>query len=197
MDPITLRQDAARGRNDDGSQTTATWKALANTTYSLDKNDAVSGLIDFRHRFVLQEIGGGGKNNWLEAIQFSKNGGTWTNVGSGTDVQWTSTSGYADGDNTTQQVGSGTFVTTNLACTEIDFQGASASPDMAGFDEFECEFMLRIIAANFTTGVDDFRLRTVIGSGFADLDQYNSASLFDITIVDSTPPAGRRRIMFT
>jgi len=197
VDPVVLRQDAARGRNDDGSQTGATWKAAANTTYSLDKNDSAGGFIDFRHRFVLQETGGGGKSNWLERIEFSINEGAWTAVGASTDVQWDSTLNYADGDDTTRQVGSGTFVSTNAGCTESNEQGDSGSPDLAGNDEFEAEFMLRIITANFSTGVDDFRLRSVIGSGSSPLDEYNAASLFDITIVDTSAPAARRRIMFT
>jgi len=87
MLPVTTRQEAARGRNDDGNEAAATWIAAANTTYALDKADAVSGVIPFRHRFLLQEVGGAGKTNWRERIEFSKNGGAWTAIAATGDVR--------------------------------------------------------------------------------------------------------------
>jgi hypothetical protein len=175
---ITTRQDAARSRNDNGNETAATWKAATNTAWTL--TFAVSDVfLTFRHRFVIQEVGGGSVDNFLEEIQFSHNGGTWTNVGATTTVRYTASGFYADGDDTTQQLGGGTFVDANSAMTESDYQGSSTEPDMSGNDEFEAEFMLRINKADISD-TDTIRLR-VMEDG-AELDQYDAASLFDITM---------------
>jgi len=104
---------------------------------------------------------------------------------------------YADNSHTLQRIGSGTFVTTNNAMTELLNEGNNSTPDLVGNDEFEAEFMLGVLASAFTVGVDDFQLRSVIGSGSTPLDEYNGASIFDITIVDTGGPAARRRIIFT
>ena len=76
--------------------------------------------------------------------------------------------------------------------TENDFTGAAGEPDLpsgAGGSEFEAEFMLRLIAADFTAGSDEFRLRARING--ADMDNYVAASIFEIDVITSS--AGRTR----
>jgi hypothetical protein len=188
-DPTTKRQEAARSRNIGLAESATTgWKAAVNTTWEAD---IAGGDFSFQHRFLLQEVGGGGWNNATEIIEYSVNGGTWTAVTASSSVQWTSSSGYADGDDAvTQHLGSGSYNAVNDAMTELNDRGSTTLPDLAGNTEYECEFALKIIAADFTAGTDSIRLRIVDPSG--PLEQYNDpASLFDIDIINSATRSRR------
>lgn len=181
---VTLEQTSARGRNDDNNEATATWKAAINTSYDLD---IAGGDVPFRHRFLISETGGGGKSNFTEEIQYRINGGTWTDVGAATTgIQWSGSIHYTDDDDTTEQMGgSRPFDGTNSAMTEVNYTGSSTEPDLssvAGGTEFECEFMLKAIQADLSAG-DTINLR--IRESATDLDNYVSASLFDIDIISS------------
>ncbi len=188
-----LEQTSARGRNDDGSESAATWKAAINTSFDLD---IASGDVRFRHRFLISDTGGGGKSDFAEEIQFRINGGTWTNVGAATSVRWAASSHYIDDDDTTEQMsGSRPFEGTNSAMTENNFTGSSTEPDLdsiAGGVEFECEFMLILLSADVSAG-DTVNLR--IRENANDLNNYISASLFDIDIINTTPARSRRAMI--
>lgn len=172
---VITRQDMARGRNDDGSESLATWKAATNTAYSQ--------IVDvaFRHRFLIQETGGGGFDNFQEIIEFSLNGGTWTPVpASAAVIVQKVTLWYNDGDNAAQRLGGGDYQGVNGGMTHSDNEGDAGIPDLIGNDEFECEFCLQI-EGEFANNGDKIRLR-IIESAANPLTQYNSASLFDITV---------------
>ena len=104
-----------RGRNDNGNETAATWKELADTnwTQKVDEN--------FRVRFVVQETAGVSAADKTFQLEYNRNGGGWNDVNAASSVvrSWASPN-VADGANTTQQVGSGTFVTPNAGFDEVD-----------------------------------------------------------------------------
>ena len=185
MDPIIWRQDEAIRVEDDGNEAGSTL-GTSNTGYTRVTDET------FRHRFVIQEVGGGGATNFEEVLQFSINGGDWTapdTTGVGAEAIRAVASGfYVDGDDTTQRVGGGPFIIANQAMTESDDTGSATEPDFAGNDEFECEFALLIPSVNVGDG-DTIRLRIIKGAEV--LDQYNAASLFDITV---DKPAAIRRV---
>lgn len=95
-----LDQDAFRIRNDDGDETTATWKAALNTSIPIAINEP------FRVRFVVQNTGSA-YSSYIYAY-YRINGDTWYRVGAGV-VDFYDSSSITDGEATTQQIGSGTF----------------------------------------------------------------------------------------
>jgi len=106
-------QEDYRWRNDDGSESAATWKADTNTT--------VSGVVrdqNIRLRFSVREtVGISGSIDSCLQYATSTNG-LWTSLGLDdlTAFKMTSTARYATDDPTTAQLGSGTFVAG--ACVE-------------------------------------------------------------------------------
>jgi hypothetical protein len=135
----SFTQASFRGRNDNGNETTATWKALANTdwTQKVDEN--------FRVRFVIQETAGISATDQTFQLEYNRNGGGWNDVnGASSVVRATASPNVADGANTTQQVGSGTFVTPNAGFDEVDGQAGGTSLDFSGSDEVEVEYSLQI-----------------------------------------------------
>lgn len=162
-------QDSFRGRNDDGNETTATWKDTANTNFSVD----IDADAQFRIRFLIQETSGVAEADFSEQLQYNLNGAGWNNVtGASSVIRGVLSSNYADGDDTTQQIGAGTFVTPNSGMVEGDGGPASATePDFAGSDETEFEFMLEIQAGD-VVDTDTIQLR-VTKAGTA-LDTYTN-----------------------
>ena len=111
--PPDMSQTDFRARNDDGSETTATWKADANTNWTQDTDE------NFRVRFLLT-------CDAVEMIsayqlQYNLNGAGWNNVnGSSSVVRSFASANLTDGADTTQQLGAGTFVTNNNGVDESD-----------------------------------------------------------------------------
>jgi hypothetical protein len=168
----TLDQDSFRGRNDDGSESTATWKAAANTNWSQATDEI------FRVRFLIQEDSGGSLNNQAFSLQYRKNGGTWTAVaaqGATSDaVRYADSTNVADGDATTQQLGSGTFVAGSVE--EVD---PSVSISFAGNDETELEYVLEIYSGQ-AAGGDTIDLR-VVKSDSTLLDTYTNTPAITVS----------------
>ena len=137
--PPAYDQDAFRGRNDNGNETTATWKAAANTnwTQKVDEN--------FRVRFVVQETNGVSAADKTFQLEYNRNGGGWNDVTAASSVvrAWLSPN-VADGADTTQQVGSGIFVTPNAGFDEVNGQAGGTALDFSGSDEVEVEYSLQI-----------------------------------------------------
>lgn len=181
---LTINQESARGRNDDGNETTATWKANADTVYT-----QLVGT-NFRHRILVQLTTSVSKNNFAETWQYSLGGGTFTDITTSSSVvKAVLTAQYAGPIDTTQQIGAGTFVTTNAALIENTGAGSTTVPDMAGNDEFEAEGCFQIVGGD-VSDADTIRLRLQVDA--ADFNNYNSASLFDITV--DKPAAASSRI---
>jgi hypothetical protein len=151
--PPAYDQDAFRARNDDGSESAATWQASSNVDWTqiVDQN--------FRVRFVVQETNGVSVANKTFQLEYNLNGGGWNDVSSASSVvrAWASPN-VADSTDTTQQVGSGTYVTPNAGFDEANGQAGGASLDFSGSDEVELEFCLQIRSADVSND-DTIELR--------------------------------------
>ena len=72
--PPAYDQDAFRARNDNGNETTATWKVAANTNWDQDVDQ------NFRVRFVIQETNGASVADKTFQLEYNRNGGGWNDV---------------------------------------------------------------------------------------------------------------------
>jgi hypothetical protein len=149
-----LEQLTFRGRNDDGSETTATWIAAANTNWSQ--------LVDanFRVRFEVQEIGGTSGSSTAQ-LQYNKNGAGWNSVtGASSVVRSSASSNFSDGAATTNQLtgATGTFA----AGTLDEGDGAVGSVSLAANGHTEWEFSVQIRSVDVVNG-DTVQLRLTFG----------------------------------
>ena len=136
----SFTQATFRGRNDNGNETAATWKAVAdaNWTQKVDEN--------FRVRFVVQETAGISASDRTFQLEYNRNGGGWNDVNASSSVvrSWASAV-VGDGADTTQQIGSGTPVgANNDAFDGVDGLAGSTNLDFSGSDEVELEYCLQI-----------------------------------------------------
>lgn len=145
---FTLDQDRFRIRNDDGSETTATWKAALNTNASLEVD------TNWRIRFTTQETGGA-DGTPVAQLQYNLAGAGWNNVSAASSVARASASpNLADGTATTAQLGTPApadptdFVAGSF--DEVDGTGASMSLMADKFTEHEYCFQIR--SADVTNG---------------------------------------------
>lgn len=97
-------QTAIRWRNDDGSQTTATWKATENTNITV-----TNAQFNTNVRLRLQTDTNNGcvscSTITARRLEFNLNSGGWTQITTSTSpVKLTTTSNYTDGDVTTGQL---------------------------------------------------------------------------------------------
>lgn len=156
-----FRQSAFRFRNDDESETAATWKAADNTDVSIAK-DAI-----FRLRFVIQNYGTASGSTGGLVVEQSVNGGAWVNTpttaSAGIPVEYDLSPNVTDQQATTQQLGSGTFVSGIVEEGSVTFGTARTLP--AG-TETEYEYVLKLNGL-FATSGDTIALR-VQRVGFTD-----------------------------
>lgn len=133
----SFTQVTARARNDDGSESAATWKAAQGTdvTIAVDAN--------FRYRFRIDETAARSWTSLTWNLYYSLNGGAYTAVGAATPIQFALSGNFVDGDDTTTQLtgGTGTFVTNNNGMKETT--GGAVNTGAAG-DLFEVEFCLKM-----------------------------------------------------
>lgn len=139
-----------RFRNDDGSESGATWIAAAHTPATIDVDDP------FRVRFLIQQTVSGTNrdNDAAPLLQYSTNGSDWYSVGATTPVQYSASGYVSDATSTTQQLGSGTFVG-----GYFDTNQAVASINMDNVEETEWEYCLTIDSAQVSDN-DTIYLRT-------------------------------------
>ena len=85
---LALDQDTFRARNDNGDETTATWKAAANInwTQKVDEN--------IRVRFVIQEANGSNAPDMTFQLEYNLNSGGWNDV-TGALHRWCAQLGFA------------------------------------------------------------------------------------------------------
>jgi hypothetical protein len=160
-----------RFRNDDGSETAATWKAAANTA----TNQATSE--NFRVRFVIASDAFESGESF--DIEYNKNSGSWTTItGSTNDIQYSLSTHFADLDSTTQQVGSGTFSAGDM----VEAAGGTGGIAFAGDDETEVEFCLTLIDADVSDG-DTIELRCFVRPSTA-IDTYSETA--SLTVGEGT-----------
>ena len=133
----SFTQVAFRIRNDDGSETGATWRQAQNT------NDTVAVNGNVRVRFLVDETASVAWTNRTWNIRYSLNGGAYTLVTGTTPIQVALSANFADGDDTTSQLtgGTGTFVTNNNGMKEAT--GGAINSGTAG-QFFELEWCLYI-----------------------------------------------------
>jgi hypothetical protein len=172
-------QVAFRGRNDDGSETLATWKATQNSNWS----QAVD--TNFRVRFEVQETAGCAKNNVTPVVQCNKNGAGWFLVnGIGAAVVSALSTHYANDDDCTDQltVGTGTFQGGD-GMTEGTQTGGGAAMDVAASGHYEVEFCLSILSGEVVNG-DTIQLRaTDAAAAFAAYDAIPTVTVIEAAAV--------------
>ena len=149
--PASFTQVTFRGRNDDGNETTATWKDVAGAdwTQRVDTN--------FRVRFVIQEGAACAGNNKVWRLQYNLAGAGYVDCSASSSVVRASASAnLADGAATTDQLGgTGTFqggTSTTGGFDEGDCNAGGASMDLAASGHCEPEFCVQIRSADVTHG---------------------------------------------
>jgi hypothetical protein len=146
--PPALSVVAYRFRNDDGSETTATWKAAQNTDVSMPEGTT------FRLRFEIQETNGVAVNGTDADFGLTRrlNGGSWImpNAESATVLMPGTSSNVADTDATTDQLtaGTGTFGGGTIEELNARVNGTA----IAANGHVEYEFVLEVLAADVVDG---------------------------------------------
>jgi hypothetical protein len=143
---VAFTQTAFRFRNDDGSESTATWKAATNTNINAD---LTSGNLDLRVRIAAQEVGTTAAT-FAASLFMSRNGGAYAAV---TDVTTAvlavASANLTDNATTTQQISVFTFVAGRVD----DVNGAmTATPSIVQNSGTEFEWMIRLTSANLNNG---------------------------------------------
>lgn len=148
-------QIASRGRNDDGNETTATWKAAQNVNW------AQLCDVNLRVRFLVQNAVAA-INNLDIQLQYSRNGAAFVNVsGSSVVVRSSASPNLADAANLTQQLtgGTGTFIGAT-AFDEVNGICGGTSLDLTSTGNLECEFCVQIRSADVNDN-DEILLQTI------------------------------------
>jgi len=186
-------QQSFRWRNDDGSETSATWIAAANAQQNFKVWDTP------RIRFLIQETAGSNQSETPRfGLEYRIN-----RVGSGGFTAWDTTennsvsfnivpishpgsSNYTNRAAATQQLGSGTFNDGEImsSSNSTTTTGLSATN---GNDEYEVEFKIEFRDNGFDGGVqpgDVIELRIAVGSPTTALGSYTNTP--SITIQEPT-----------
>lgn len=149
-------QSAFRFRNDDGSQTSATWIA------ALNDNVERKPFFIFRLRLLIQQTVSTANANLAKAfkIRQSLNGESYVDVGAqgstSTAVRMADSPNVVDNDATTQQIGSGSFITGSV---EENNSTSTITFTTGALSETELEFVMEINGAQFSFGdFIDFRV---------------------------------------
>lgn len=185
--PSSWEQKSFRFRNDDGSETTATWKAAANTNVTL--------AIDtrFRLRFVIQLDSGAATVPIAPRLQYRIDAGGWTDVGFDTelvDVRYFDSANVADGDPTTQQLGAGTFDSGKVTETPLGLPSTITLTHESEF-EYSVDLFNRADSGSLANGqVLDFRLKDDAGIPFATYTVTPSVTLGSAGVVLAAVLAG-------
>lgn len=146
--PPILEQSKYRWRNNDGNQTSATWKAAENTPATLtNTNETLRLRAEYFSSF--------GASNLDQAIAYSKDGGTtWRTVTESdtNDFMLITSTFVSHGDNTTNQLGTssgGTFVTGKI----ISQMNPNISMPLAANERTEMEWVIKptLFVQNNTT----------------------------------------------
>lgn len=167
-----------RGRNDDGSESGATWKVLVNTdwTQAVDEN--------FRVRFEIEEDAGA-SFTLDPQLQYNLNGAGWNNVtGASSVVRATASPNVADGAATTNQLTQSGLGFVAGVFDEVD--GLAGSQTLNN-QHTEVEYCVQIRSADVNNG-DTVQLR-VTDAGTA-LNVYTQTPTITVSEA-ATPTRGR------
>lgn len=165
--PASFTQHTFRARNDNGNETTATWKDVqgADWTQAVDTN--------FRIRFLIQEGANCGGNNKVWRLQYNLAGAGDVDCSATSLVVRASASpNLADGAATTTQLtgGTGTFQGgsgTTGGFDEGDCNAGGSTMDLAALGYCEPEFCVQIRSADVTDGQTLTLRVTDAGTGIA------------------------------
>lgn len=147
--PPTTVQLAFRGRNDDESESLASWKAAQNTNWSQPTN------AQFRVRFEIEETAGGNADI-LARLEYNKNSAGWNPVnGSSAVVQSTASLKLINEDNTTNQL---TASARSFVAGKVDESDGLTTQISINNQHTEFEFCISIIEGDVTNG-DTIQLR--------------------------------------
>jgi len=152
------QQEAFRIRNDDGSQTAASWMYTLNTDGDVDMDTI------FRVRFLIDEYNNRSETEGFR-IQYCVNGGSYYSVTSSSSCQYANSSYVTDGENTTQQISSGYFSPGNV-CED----GVTQAQYVSSNNYTEHEFVLLLDSGQLNDG-DIVTLRLILDGG-STLDSY-------------------------
>jgi len=150
---VAFTQTDFRFRNDDGSESTATWKAAVNTNITVD---VTSGDVKVRVRLAAQEVGTTAAT-FAANLFLSKNGGVYAQVGAATSsVKSVDSTNLTDNAATTQQITAFTFVAGRVD----DVDGTTtATASIVQNSGTEFEFMVQLVAADLANADTlDFRV---------------------------------------
>lgn len=150
-------QQAFRGRNDDGSETGATWTAPTNENWTQAADEV------FRVRMRIEETAGGSANNGSYIPQYSVNGGAFITVNDDSPCQFALSAFVPSNTATTQQIGSGDFVPGEV------LSNTDAGNVTLENQETEMEYSLWLDSAQLADG-DIIQIRATDGGD--ELDDY-------------------------
>lgn len=169
---MALTQSTYRFRNDDGSETTATWKRPVNSALRVFDED-----LDFRIRLSSFDSSSP-SSSFTYRLQYKLNSGSWTDVTIITDViKLVASSNFTHLDPTTQQITSGSFVSGKMYEDTFTLTPSSVNHPNA-FTEIE--YMVRLISADVAVN-DVVYLRMATGEGIAEpLDNYDVIAQIEI-----------------
>ena len=155
---FTIDLDSFRWRNDDGTETTATYNKDINLSITVGDEtgtDFAFGAV-LRLRVLFQETGGDmGKNNGISQLQYNLAGGGWNDVNAASSVARSIASQLSDGSDTTSgshDLGAGTFVTPNALQDDVDGLAGGATLDIGAGEEWEPESSFQIIKDDVADG---------------------------------------------
>lgn len=150
MTSPSFTQVTFRGRNDDGSQSAATWKATQGSDWTQDTG------ANFRVRFRIDETASRAWTNKTWNLYYQINTGGYNPIGSGTPVIYSLSDNFTQGDDCTAQLtgGTGTFVSVNNGMCE---SAGATNSGSAGY-LFEVEYCLQL-DAGYCADNDTINLR--------------------------------------
>jgi len=176
-----LTQTSFRGRNDDGSESLATWIAAADTDWRQRPGR------NFRVRMLIE-----GLENFTNGVQLyrSLNGAPFTPVtNSSSVIKSVLSTNYTHADDCTQQLGGGSFSADNNGMvTNVDDGTSDATFFVSSTDESEAEWCLQIVEADVNDS-DHIELRTQVES-----NPFSGGYTSPTVRVDLTPPILRRTL---
>lgn len=167
-----MEQQSFRGRNSDGSETTATWIDIANNDWSQDVD------ATFRVRFLIENTGAGAFANGRLQLWYNLASAGWNPITASSSVVQATSDGLTDEGTTTQQIGSGTHDGTMGQQEGDAVMNTNFGLAVGSEHEFECT--LTIVSADVTNGQT---IQLQVQDTTTELNAYNQTPT--ITVVEA------------
>jgi len=141
---MAITQTDYRWRNDDGSESAATWPVAVNTTNDYDLG---AGNVNARLRFAIFDTGESAISSGQ--LQFSINGGAYNNLtNTSTGCQYYNSANLTDTNDCTQQINATTFEATNEGVIETGSGGIGEFNNSGIEHEYTITFIAADLANN-------------------------------------------------